>query len=134
MRELSNAIIYHDEKILVVDKNKWYWEILTILPWWKLDEWESLIESLKRELEEELSVYNIQIDEVLWKISWNSPTLNIKSNVTFYKVNIGNQKIITNAEVENPRYLSFNEILNLETTTDMTKKIVNYLIKKKNND
>ena len=128
MRKLSNAIIYNDKKILVVDKIKPNWEVLTILPWWKLDEWESHIEALKREIWEELSIYNINIWKILLTTEWISPTSSINSTIEVFEVMIGNQKINTTAEVINPRFLLGNEILELETTTEITKNIIRQLI------
>ena len=131
MRKITNAIIYNKErdKILVVDKLKDNWRILTIFPWWKVDEWENLELWLKREIYEELWVNNIRILRVLWSVQGRSPTSNIDSNITLFETEIDNtKKIKVEAEVSNPRYLSFKEILELDTTTNLTKNIINYLI------
>jgi hypothetical protein len=112
--------------LLLLIKNDW--NILTILPWWKVEEWESRISCLRREIYEELWIFNIKIINKLFKIYWYSPSSNIKSNVILFSVDIWTTKIKTNAEVSNPRYLDLQEILDLETTTKLTKKIVNYLI------
>lgn len=128
MRQISNAIVYDDEwKILVVDKPKEDWRVLTILPWWKVDQWETKQQALERELLEELGVKS-KVWKILWEIQGASPTSEISSNVSYYKTELENQNFQTTQEVCNPRYLSSDEILTLETTTELTKSIINKLV------
>ena len=127
MRQISNAIIYKDWKILVVDKPKAEGKVLTILPWWKVDPGETYDLALQRELEEELSVKS-RVWKILWEIQWDSPTSKITSSVVFFQTELVESKdLITTQEVCNPRYLSSQEILTLETTTELTKNIIRKL-------
>jgi 8-oxo-dGTP pyrophosphatase MutT (NUDIX family) len=126
MRQISNAIIYKDWKILVVDKPKAEGKVLTILPWWKVDPGETYELALQRELEEELWVKS-RVWKILWEIQWDSPTSQITSNVVFFQTELESEDLITTQEVCNPRYLSSQEILTLETTTELTKNIIRKL-------
>jgi len=131
MRNLSSAIIYDDKwKILVVDKPKENWKVITILPWWKIDNWETEEQALQRELSEELWILNIQIIKKIWDILWESPTLWIKSKINLFEIEIPNNSVFTTtAEVGNPRFLTKDEILELTTTTQLTKNCINKILK-----
>ena len=116
--------------ILVVDKLKEDWRILTILPWWKPEDGETYEATLRREILEELWIES-EIWNIIWDILGSSPSSWIQRKVHLFEAKIKTWgKILTNAEVENARYLSSEEILLLESTTDLTRKIVNELITK----
>jgi hypothetical protein len=119
-------------KILVIDKIKDNNNILTILPWWKLEEWETSIDCLIREIKEEIWIDITWLDiwEFLWSIHWESPSSNIHSEVRLYRVNtkILVSDIILEDKLSNPRFLSWPEILRLDTTTDLTKQSIKKLL------
>ena len=48
------AFIEFEWKIVVIKKSRWPFTGKYDLPWWKIEHWESNIDSLKRELNEEL--------------------------------------------------------------------------------
>lgn len=128
MRQISNAIVYNEEwKILVVDKPKNQWKILTILPGWKVDPGETLEIALQRELNKELWIKS-KVWKLLWEVQWNSPTSQITSNVSYFETELESADFRVNQEVNNPRYLTSKEILTLKTTTKLTRDIINKLI------
>lgn len=127
MRKLSNAIITDWEwKILVVDKEKENWDVLTILPWWKIEEWENLNIALFREIDEEIWISNILIRKKIWVVIWKSPSWK-DSEVNLFKVELWHDNFHTANEVKNPRYLTPEQIYNLETTTELTKSIIDVI-------
>lgn len=135
-RQIIDAVIMKEGKILVIDKIKDNNNILTILPWWKLEEWETSIDCLIREIKEEIWI-NItwwDIWEFLWSIHWESPSSNIHSEVSLYQINtiISISNIILEKQLDNPRYLSWPEILKSETATDLTKQSIIKLLKLEN--
>lgn len=54
--------------IVVIKKWRWPFKGLYDLPWWKIEHWEKNIESLKRELREEiwLNEKDFEIEKILW--------------------------------------------------------------------
>lgn len=131
MRQVVSWIIKDgDGKILVVDKPKNNGRILTILPGWKPEKWEFFIEALKREIHEELWIPS-QVNCLLWQIKWISPSSQIPTQIHFYDTTISpDANIKTTAEVENPRFMTPEEILKLESSTDLLKQVVRALIEK----
>lgn len=131
MREIISWIIYDENgDILVVDKPKEDWKILTILPWWKKANWKNDTSTLTREIQEELGVKG-EVWKYIFQIEWATPTSNIQSIIKVYVFKIiKNWKINANAEIENPRFLSSEKIINLHTTTKITREIVKKLIEK----
>jgi len=125
MRTVSNAIIYNNEWwILVVDKHKNDWRVLTILPWWKNDIWESSIDTLKREILEELWIEIDWFKRKICTIVWESPTSKIETECELIEVTLSSHQFNCKNEVENPRFLTSKEIQELETVTELTKKCI----------
>lgn len=125
-RPIVDAVITDKNKgILVVDKIKKDWRVLTILPWWKLEDWETDIDCLIREIQEEIwiQINSSEIWDLLWIIKWESPSSNILSEVSLYQLNteVVISDIILEKGLENPRFLSLPEIFTLSTTTNLTK-------------
>lgn len=50
------ALLIYKDQILVIKKWRWPFTGLYDLPWWKIEHWETNIESLKREILEEVWV------------------------------------------------------------------------------
>jgi len=123
MRELSAAIIQNSEwEVLVVDKPKHNGNIITILPWWKIEKWETQEEALRREVEEEIWILNIQIKQKIWIILWESPTSKTKSKIHLYEIEIPSNIVFsTFKEIKNPRFLHIEELLSLKNVTDLTR-------------
>lgn len=55
-------IIVEDNKILLCMKKRWFWAWLYNWAWWKLENWETLVEGMIRELEEETTLKTKQED------------------------------------------------------------------------
>jgi len=53
MKQTTLWIIVQNDKILLCMKKRWFWAWLWNWAWWKLEKWESIEESMIRELEEE---------------------------------------------------------------------------------
>lgn len=129
-QEIIDWIISNEEgSILIVDKIKSDWTVLTILPWGKKEPWESDETALQREIQEELWVKWSIIEHHLLQVDWKTPTSNIQSIVRVYAFKIVEWEIQTNAEVRNPRFVSPQEILQVETITKITHNIIEELLK-----
>jgi len=112
--------------ILVVDKVKKDWTY-TILPWWKIEHLESDDEALKREVFEELWI-QVEVWNKIWEIFWFTDFWNKPINVILYEAKTSEKNFHAEAEITNPRYLSIAEILELKTTTELTRKAIELLI------
>lgn len=86
------------DKIVVIKKSRWPFTWLYDLPGWKIEHWESHINSLKRELREELwlkeSDYNIErlftVEEDFIKHVWNWVEKDEHIIAIIYEINILN--------------------------------------------
>lgn len=73
------SLVEFKNNFVVIKKSRWPFTWLYDLPWWKIEHWENNIDSLKRELNEELwlkeSDYKIQklisVEEDFVKYVWN---------------------------------------------------------------
>lgn len=61
------AVLIYKNKAVVIKKWRWPFTWMYDLPWWKIEHWEWIIESLKRELEEEvwLKEVDFEIEKIL---------------------------------------------------------------------
>lgn len=132
-RKIIDAVITDENwDILVVDKIKEGGRILTILPWWKLEEWETKYDCLIREIKEEIwiTLTNKDIWYFLWETTDNSPSSNISSNVKLYqiktKILLGD--ITLEKQLKNARYLSSSDILKTDTVTKLTQNSILQLL------
>ncbi len=140
MKQVSRTFLKNDEwkYILVKHNGKDYWT----LPWWHVEEWENIYKAIKREIKEEL---NLEI-----KILWNKLGLKIEnikekpSPICTYKIEFINcewKKIskleyiflstiksgkikIQDEEIEEYKFFTKDEILNLENTFLQIKEIL----------
>jgi ADP-ribose pyrophosphatase YjhB (NUDIX family) len=66
IRPWAYAIMIRDNMILLVKKTQGPYEWMLDLPWWKIEHWEHTLESLKRELHEEIWAFNLNNIQLLW--------------------------------------------------------------------
>ena len=90
------ALVEYKDKILVIEKSRWPFKWKYDLAWWKIEHWENHIESLKRELDEELGLrewdYEIirifSVEEDFVKHTWKDTFYDEHIIAIVYKVKI----------------------------------------------
>lgn len=110
MKQVVRAFLKNSkwQYLLVKHKGKDYWT----LPWWHVEEWETIYKAIKREIKEEL---NLEI-----KIHWNTLWLDIEnikekpSPICTYKIEF---------EKENWKKIKKTEFIFLASIKDESKKI-----------
>lgn len=140
MKQVTRTFLKNDEwKYLLVRHNKKdYWT----LPWWHVEEWESIYKAIKREIKEEL---NLEI-RILWnKLGFKIENIKEKpAPICTYKIEFINLEwkkiskleyiflstiksgeiMIQDEEIEEYKFFTKDEILNLENTFLQIKEIL----------
>ena len=129
MEKVASAIIYNPSwDILLVDKPKSEWSIITILPWWKVATWENVEQWLWRELREELGILPHQAlgTQQFTTFTWASPSSRVIREIIVFKINslLEWTQFINKNEIENPRYVRVEDIDTIGTITELTKRAI----------
>ena len=90
------ALLKYKDKILVIKKWRWPFKGLYDLPWWKIEHWEKNLDSLKREIEEEVWLKNedfkikklLSVEEDFVKHTWKGEQKDEHIIVIVYLVEI----------------------------------------------
>ncbi len=59
----QSGVLVSNWKLLILSLSKYpdRW----VFPWWRVNEWELWIDSLKRELKEEIGIYDVDVKQVI---------------------------------------------------------------------
>ncbi len=128
MIHLPTWIICNKDKVLSVDKKDCRWETVTVLPYWEVFNWEKIKAWLIRSFYSRLWIDNVDVRKKFFRIRWCNIGKKAKATIDVYDTYIWDSEIKPNWFFSNPRYLYQEELLDLETTTDLTKRIIDYLI------
>lgn len=90
MWNVVSLISIKNNKILAVKRKKEPYKGLYWLPWWHIEEWETQIEALKREIKEETN-------QIIWNIKYITAIFDNTNNIYLYSADIIWE---TNYEVE----------------------------------
>lgn len=123
MRKVVDAIIFDWDWWLLLTRKKDTW----ILPWWKIDDWETEIETLSREISEELNGAIIKEDTIVpYKVfDWLTPFSWKPISVMTYFSQLTEWIISHSAEILEAKYIKDFESVKLST---ITREIIDTLI------
>lgn len=117
------AIIIKDGKVLLVHQNNDVWGF----PKGHMEEGETEVETAIREVKEETNL-DIELDEnKKYELSYTTDCGKYKTVVLFIAKPISNDIVKQDNEIEEVRYVDFNEafnIINYDNLKDMWKKVI----------
>lgn len=120
MRTTVNSVIINDDKeILLVKKRD-----TRILPWWKPEEWETDLECLNREVEEELNWAKLKNIRFYGNFIWKTPHKWDYLKAKVYFAELITDTLKATAELSEAKFIkNFNDY----NISDITSKVLNWL-------
>lgn len=120
MRKAVSAAIINENKEILLVKKRDSW----ILPWWKINEWESDLECLEREISEELNWADLYNTHLYWSFIWKTPHRWDLLEARVYFAELLTDVLTASAEISDAKYIkNFNNY----RISEITSKIIDSL-------